>query len=365
MSQDEYYLRFSYCPGIGPQRFLSVIRYFKNIKNAWEGSKEDYIKCGIGDKTYDSFDKFRNVLEKENRLLLSEIEAKNIDFISQVSKTFPKSLLKLVNPPIGIFARGNTKLLNERLLFSVVGSRKSTLYGRQITEKFVADLVDSQMCIVSGLALGIDSVAHEATLKNKGKTIAVLGNGVDIPYPQENIDLYRRIINQNSLIISEYPPGTWPNRGSFPARNRIIASLSMGVLVTEAARSSGSLITAKLANQVGVPVFAIPGPVTSLQSQGTLYLLQKYAKLAINSDEILDYYQLRSDRSDIGKRVLQTNIPDSAKKLLGILSQEPMSINALCKTSNLEVNEVTRLISFLEIKGLVRNDGLGSYVVVI
>ncbi len=361
MSESEYYLRFSYAPGIGPKRFLLLLSYFKTAEKAWKGTATEYKSIGITGKTYEAFDIFRQHFDYSK--IQSALKVKGIKYISQHDEIYPKSLLKLSNPPIGLFAKGEITLLKEELIVAVVGSRKMTSYGNQVSQLFVEELVRAGAVIISGLAMGIDAAAHSAALESNGKTIAVLGNGVNVPYPQENFSLYEKILSSNNLIISEYPPDISPTKGSFPARNRIIAALSRAVLIPEAVKDSGSLITATNAIELGIPIFAVPGQITSQQSQGTSYLIQNGAKLVIEPEDILKSFDLSGKSTSRRKLLLEKlSISQDAKKVLELLLQEPMSVDTLSKKNMMEVTEVSRIITLLELQGYVKDSGNGKFV---
>lgn len=204
------------------------------------------------------------------------------------SPRYPKLLKEISDPPEKLYVRGTGSKINLEKTIAVVGTRHVTEYGRKITIRLVTDLVARGFTIVSGLAYGVDAVAHKAAIDAGGKTIAVLGCGIDIIAPESNTELYWRIIHGNGAVVSEIPPGIRPDRKKFVTRNRIISGLSLGVLVTEGARKSGSLITANYAASQGREVFAVPGPVTSEFSGAASFLLKNGAKLVESVDDIIE-----------------------------------------------------------------------------
>ena len=211
--------------------------------------------------------------------------------ISIESSKYPDSLKQIYDPPKKLYVIGDEKLLNNNSI-AIVGSRDNTEYGKKAAKYFAYNLAKENICIVSGLARGIDSFAHIGTLQAKGKTIAVVGNGLDIVYPKENEKLAQEIIKSGGAIISEYPIGSKPERFHFPARNRIISGLSNGVLVVEAKEKSGSLITADFAIEQGKEVFVVPGNINSLNSVGTNSLIKDGAILVSNYQEILQWLDI-------------------------------------------------------------------------
>ena len=202
-------------------------------------------------------------------------------------KNYPENLKKIDNPPLKLFVRGKIKTIDRKAL-AVVGSRKMSYYGKKVTQKLVADLIKEKITIVSGLARGIDTIAHQTALKMGGRTIAVLAGGLDKIYPPENKDLAEKIIKGHGAVVSEFPLGQSAVAENFPIRNRIISGLSLGTLVIEGAAKSGSLITARYAAEQGREVFAVPGPIDAIGSQAPLFLIKQGAKLVETLEDILE-----------------------------------------------------------------------------
>jgi len=242
----------------------------------------------------------------------------------------------------------------------VVGTRRATVYGRQVTEEIAADLAQSKISVVSGLARGIDSVAHQAALDAGGRSLAVFACGLDIVYPSENAELARKIMQQGALI-SEYPLGTRPRPDNFPRRNRIMSGLSMGVLVVEADVTSGAIITAQFALEQNREVFAIPGSILSPASRGTNHLIQEGAKLVRDYTDILEELNLMTVAHQIE---MQETLPasDTESLLLKHLSAEPTHIDEVCRSSGLPVATVSSTLAMMELKGLVKQMGSMSYI---
>lgn len=228
-------------------------------------------------------------IEKMERLQ-RYLESQLIDVMTIMDDDYPPQLREIAQPPWVLYLRGDRTLLSSSSMLAVVGSRKPTHYGVQSTKLLVTELVQHGYIIVSGLAYGIDATAHSTALKEQGKTIAVLGSGIDVIYPRRNQQLYHEII-ETGLVISEAPTGTAPIAALFPQRNRIISGLSRGCLVIEAAARSGSLITAYHSLDQNREVFAVPGPISSLQSEGTLQLIQQGAKCVIKCQDILEEFE--------------------------------------------------------------------------
>ncbi len=288
--------------------------------------------------------------------MTAEIQKIGID-----SKKYPRLLKQIPDPPKLLYCRGNISLFNN-FCFGVVGTRKLTVYGKEAAQLIVSGLIKVGYTIVSGLAIGIDSVAHEATLKNNGKTIAVLGTGVDDKtiYPQSNLGLARRILKQEGLIISEYKPGSTAHEGSFPQRNRIISGLSKGVLIVEADQKSGSLITARLAGEQGRDVFAIPGSIFSSKSIGPHILIKKGAKMVTTAQDIIEEYESNPTLFENIKPAISTKNAFE-KNILDILDRGFQFIDDIVRESGNDTSKVLAVLSMLEIRGIIKNLGNGKY----
>lgn len=292
MKKDEkrYWLGFSAFEGIGPVRFRLLIKYFGSAQKAYEASERDLRKINLPEKIRESFLKFRKNFNLDSYFV--RLKEKGITTLFYEEENYP-NLLKEIDlaPPvlyIKLAENTNVKEIFSKKAIAVVGSRKMTPYGESVTKKITGELVLRDWCVVSGLARGVDRITHETVTRNKGSTIAVLGSGLDKVYPPEHKWLVEDIVRNKGLIISEYPLGAKVSPGNFPARNRIISGLSLGVVITEAALDSGSLITASFAAEQGRDVFAIPGPINSPLSEGTASLIKKGAKLVTKVEDILE-----------------------------------------------------------------------------
>lgn len=225
---------------------------------------------------------------QEAEKILNQIEKENIKLITIMDKEYPKKLHRIYDKPILLYAKGNTKLLKSLKKISIIGSRNCSEYGKMVTQKLSYMLAKKDYTIVSGMAKGIDSYAHKGTLTAKGNTIAILGSGVNYIYPEENKRLYNKILEQNGLILSEYGIDTKPISEYFPARNRLISGISDKILITEASRKSGTMITANFAIEQGKTVYAVPGNITSTRSEGTNELIKDGAILVNSLEDITD-----------------------------------------------------------------------------
>lgn len=270
--------------------------------------------------------------------------------------SFPSSLREIVDPPKQLFILGNPSLIKEEVKVGVVGSRRVSSYGRSVTLRLARELAEQDIVIVSGLALGIDSIAHRAALEVKGKTIAVLPCGLDRVYPASHTTLAKEILSNDGLLISEYPPGTNPQKYQFIARNRLISGLSDGVLITEAASKSGSLHTANFALDQGKQVFAVPGNITSDLSAGTNNLIRAGATPVTGSNDIFEALNLAVSSSN-------TPVADNAEEalLLNLLQQGVQDSSELLEQSRMDTARFNQTLTMLEISGKIRPLGTGQW----
>lgn len=286
---------------------------------------------------------------------LNIAQKQNIDIITYKDESFPKSLLNIYDPPVFLFVRGNIEEEIDKNAMAVVGSRSPTIYGKTITEQIAKELATRGITIVSGMARGIDSQAHKGALMANGRTIAVLGCGVDIVYPPENHELMHKIA-ENGAVVSEYPIGTKPNASNFPGRNRIISGLSLGVLVTEARKGSGALITVDFATEQGRLVFAVPGQITSKMSKGSNRLIKDGAKLVESVEDVLvELKPLIGLLPEQKEKAEELNLPDDERDLFEFLSNEPIHVDKLSQKTGLSTQQILTILLSLELKGIVKS----------
>jgi len=264
-------------------------------------------------------------------------------------KNYPELLKQIYSPPKTLFCLGKLKA-KEKYPLAVVGTRKISAYGKKITKYLVKELVKRDFTIISGLALGVDTIAHEAALENKGRTIAVLGSGIERIYPFQNKNLARKIILTNNALISEYPANTPPSKWTFPARNRIISGMSLGTLVIEAPEKSGALITARFALDQGREVFAVPGNIFYENSKGCHKLIKMGAKPVTKPEDILDAFDFQINQ---GQKQIFTDFEEE-KIILNNLKKSPCSINELIKKTELEPLKILSLLTMMQINGKVK-----------
>ena len=352
-----FYLAFSAFPAIGPSRFKKLLGEFKTAKNAFEAASPAMAGL-IGEETAEKFETFRKKFSIED--YVKKLKEKGVWFITLLDKEYPQLLKEIKNPPFVLYGKGDKEILrfaqDDNKTIAVVGTRKTTEYGREVTKLLTTELVLNGFTIVSGLALGVDAISHMTALENNGKTIAVLGCGVDCCNPGENQSIYNSIV-EKGLVLSEFPLGMKPTQWTFPARNRIIAGLSQAVLVTEGAEDSGSLITANFALKFGRKVFAVPGPITSSMSKGPYKLIAKGAKLVTSGEDILKELKIPAfAKASAGKQ--KSKIKDATKeelKILKLLENESLHFDEIVRRTKFKSSKLSSLLSLMEIKGMIKS----------
>jgi DNA processing protein len=363
LSLDElaYWVAFSRIIGIGPVSFRLLLTYFSDdVAAAWKASSKELALAGLGQKVIDSFIKQRASCNPQKEL--ERLERLRISVITMKDRDYPTLLKDIPNSPPVLYVAGTLKKEEDQFALGVVGTRKASAYGRQVTEQFAKELAQGHVTVVSGLAHGIDTIAHTATLDAGGRTIAVLACGLDIIYPPENLNLAKRIVESGQgALITEFPLGVKPDARNFPARNRIISGLSLGVLVTEAPKQSGALITANFALEHGRDVFAVPQNIYSAGAGGVNKLIQDGAHLVTNVNDILFSLNLFMIPQQIE---IQEILPENAEEqaLLALLSHDPVHIDEIIRDAGLPTMTVTSTLMMMELKGMVRQVGGMQYV---
>ncbi|MCL2679722.1 MAG: DNA-processing protein DprA [Dehalococcoidia bacterium] len=353
----KYWLGFSMVPGIGPVRFGQLEKTFKTLEAAWQAETSDLRGAGLEDGIVRNIVQTRAKIDLDNEW--AKLDKFGIRLINWHDSTYPARLKQIHDKPAVLFINGKLEPEDE-LCVSVVGARQPTIYGRQVAEEMSYTLASAHITVVSGLARGIDSIAHSAALSAGGRTLAVVGSGLDNIYPSENTSLARRIA-ENGAVISEYPPGTRPRPENFPRRNRILSGLCLGVLVVEAGESSGALITAQLAVEHNREVFAIPGSILSPGSAGTNKLIQDGAKLVRNVSDILEELNITSTTPHQMK--LKAVLPETPAEaaLFKHLGAEPVHVDELCRVSGLPAGDVGATLAMMELKGMVKQIGAMNF----
>ncbi len=351
----QYLLALHSIDGLGPVRLKAVLGYFHDPKLAWESNQKELANLGIPQSVVNRLTESRKIFDPDT--LIESLAKSGIKWITIYDPDYPKLLLQIFDPPTVLYYKGNISPQDQRAI-AVVGTRKITGYGRAVTVEFTKALVLGGYTIVSGLARGVDSQAHQTAVSEQGRTIAVLGGGINRIFPPENISLAEKIADGFGAVISEFPPDCPSLPGNFPARNRIISGLSVATLVTEAASDSGSLITARLALEQGREVFAVPGPITSAMSRGPIELIREGAVIVFEPKDIFE--ELGVGSSAPAKISISDLTPEEGM-ILDCLENETMHIDEICRKLNLSAAKVSANLLKMEIAGLIRNLGSGTY----
>jgi len=345
---------------IGPLRFKKLLKYFGSLKNAWEqGQITDFIAAGIEEKLAQEIILRRPQINLDQEINL--LEKQNIRIITFLDDSYPHLLKEIYDPPYIMYIKGQLKPEDE-FAIAIVGTRRVSPYGQQVTEKLAQDLSQAGLTIISGLARGIDTLAHLAAIKQKKRTIAVVGSSLDYQslFPPANRKLAEQIV-QNGAILSEYPLGSFALKHHFPARNRIISGLSLGTLVIEAPEKSGAIITANHALKQNREVFAVPGSIYNPNSVGPNLLIKAGAKMVMSAQDVLEELNLKNLTQNI---VAQQTIAETPEEeiILKNLSHEPLSVDKIIQLTKLNAAQANATLSLMEMKGLVKNIGGMQYV---
>ncbi len=360
---EEYYMLWlSRVEGIGFKRANLLLEHFGSAEAIWRAKPAEIRDVrGLSDKLVQKLVSSRD--EDTLNDWIIELEEKQIDFYSFRHTRYPGLLLEIYNPPVGIYVKG--ELPDENLdTVAIVGARKCSRYGAEVACRIAKDLARANIVVVSGMARGIDSMAHKGILDGGGKTIAVLGCGVDVCYPAENIALMERII-ENGCIISEYPPGMPAVPKNFPFRNRIISGLSRIVVVVEAGKRSGTLITADLALESGRDVFVVPGNVTSALSEGTNALIKQGCPIVTEGNDILFELGIayQENEKEAFRKKAGASLSPEEEKVYGMIEDgTPVAAETICRKLHMNIQEIQYILSLLELSGLVRKVPQTGYV---
>jgi DNA processing protein len=354
-----HWVGFNLVKGIGAVRFQALLDKFGDAKTAWEAPAEQLREAGLGHKVIENLVRIRSQVDLDQ--VWEKIQERGIQTITLEDPEYPRRLKEIDQPPPVIYMKGALSSQDEWTV-AIVGTRNVTNYGRQVTEELAGSLASNGVTVVSGMARGIDAVAHQAALNAGGRTIAILGSGVDRIYPPEHRRLAERI-QEHGALLSDYAPGTPPEASNFPPRNRIISGLSMAVVVVEAGVTSGALITASFAVDQGREVFAVPGSIKAPQSQGTNRLIQQGARPMLDVQEVLESLNLTRVIEHRAARVI---LPADATEanLYEILGHEPVHVDDIRAQAGLPIDQVSATLALMELKGMVRHVGGMHYVAV-
>jgi DNA processing protein len=354
-----YWVGFNMVKGIGAVRFKTLLDAFGSAEIAWNASSEALLDAGLSQKIIESFQRLHKDVSLET--VWERIQSAGVQVLTWEDEAYPRHLKEIDQPPPVLYMRGSL-LPEDEWAVAIVGTRKVTAYGRQVAEDIATVLAHSGVTIVSGMARGIDSVAHQAALNAGGRTLAVLGSGVDQVYPPENRKLAAQIMEHGALL-SDYALGTQPDGVNFPPRNRIISGLSLATVIVEAGETSGALITASFAAEQGRDVFAVPGNITAPQSLGTNRLIRDGAQPLLSPQDVLEALNLTMVTEHQVARVALPTDPVEAH-LYKLLSQQPMHVDEIRQQAGMPIETVTATLAMMELKGMVRQVGGMNYVAV-
>jgi DNA processing protein len=354
MENLKYWVAFSSLEFIGSAFLNKVWNHFGSIKEAWFASNSDFLKIeGLQIKTIEKFVSSRKEVNPDK--ILDEVLKRNIKILTLEDEKYPQLLKQIYDPPAVLYIKGDLDICNLDRTLAVVGSRKSSNNICDVLTNFISDLRGSDITIVSGMALGIDSCAHKAAITNNLKTIAVLGGGFDFIYPPKNKDLFKKIADNNGAVISEYYPSERPDVWKFPHRNRIISGLSKGTLIAEAGLKSGALITARLCLEQNRELMCIPGLVTNPNTEGTHKLIKEGAGLVTVATDILEHMNWQfSIENNKNKKNYFIDLLDNEQEIYEILKLESKSFDEILNESGFTVDNLMVALTTLEIKGIIK-----------
>ena len=354
-----YWVGFNLVKGIGAVRLQALRDHFGDLTLAWQAPLEALQAAGLSLKLAERVAQIRANVDLEK--YMAKVAAQGIHILTWEDELYPMRLKEIDQPPPVLYVRG-ALTTEDAWAVAVVGTRRVSAYGRQVAEELAAYLANNGVTVISGLARGVDAIAHQSALKAGGRTIAVLGCGVDRIYPPEHSQLAGRIIASGALL-SDYAPGTPPDAANFPPRNRIISGISMATVVVEAGETSGALITAQFAADQGREVFAVPGNILAAQSKGTNRLIAQGAHPMLSERDLLDVLNLRrvNEQREV-RKILPGN--EFEAKLLSVLTHEPLHMDDIRNQTGLPIERVSATLVMMELKGLVRQVGGMNYVAV-
>lgn len=352
-----YWIAFSRVPTVGRVRIGLLEERFGSLKAAWEASGSELGASGLTSGVVSAIEQVRRVVEPEREL--EQVRNANVTVLTWHDSGYPRAFRNIDDPPPILYVKG-TLQPDDEVRVTVVGTRNPTVYGKEVARQLSGELAASGVTIVSGLARGIDGIAHDATLKAGGRTIAVIGSGLDVVYPPEHRSLFDHIV-ESGAVLSEYPLGSKPEARHFPRRNRLLSGLAAGVLVVEAPRDSGARSTVEFALEQNRDVLCVPGSIHSPASELTNWLIQQGAKLVMRVEDVLEELH-------IGGAPRQQALPDFAAdtdeetRLLEALTHEPQHIDELSRTTGIPITQASSTLAVMEIKGFVLQVGRMNYI---
>jgi DNA processing protein len=359
LDDKHYWLGFNLAQHIGSVRLQHLLSYFGSLKAAWHATPDDLRHAGLSEKPLTALLDARKTLDLDAEM--QKVTHAGAHLITLADDTYPKNLRSIADAPPVLYVRG-TLLPTDTMALAIVGTRKASRYGRDAAHRMAGWVATQGVTIVSGMAQGIDAAAHRGALDaHNGRTIAVMGCGIDIVYPKEHDNLAREIA-QNGAIVSEFPLGVPPTGKNFPRRNRIISGLSLGVLIAEAPERSGALITADVALEQGRDVFAIPANIFNQMGTGSNKLIQDGAKLVMRAQDILNELSVSYSEREVEaktKAIVPEN--DIEARILQYLESDPTHVDDLVRLTGLPTSELTATLTIMELKGLAQSVGHMQY----
>lgn len=337
--------------GVSNKAIENLKNHFIDLRKILDLNKNISNYLNINNK---SLKKIPNKIDKyEIYNYIDSLKEKNIDTITILDNNYPEKLKEIYNRPVVLYKKGNL-IERDNLAIAIVGSRKTTAYGRWACEKFAKELTNLGITIISGIALGIDTIAHKTSIENGGRTLGIIGNGLDVIYPKSNKKLYGEIMN-NGAVITEFPLNTLPLSYNFPQRNRIISGLSCGIIIVEAKEKSGSLITAHHGLEQGRDIFSIPGNINSIYSKGTNKLIKDGAIPLLDIDDILnEIYEFKiMKENEKEEDILNTDLSETERAIIKIIKEGPTHCDTIVNRTGIDISTITSMLTILEIKGLI------------
>lgn len=362
MEQRLYWFALSLLTGISPKRLHDLIAALGGAEAVWTADAEALRAVGCDARTSENLMNARSQLDIDGQM--QQVRRMGAHVVTLADDNYPPLLRQIDDPPPALYVRGDIRPEDTRAL-TIIGTRKATSYGRDVTNALVRGLTAAGVTIISGLAFGIDAYAHRAAVAHNGRTLAIMGCGIDRVYPQDHADLARQIARQGA-VVTEFPPGSKAQQHHFPQRNRVMSGMALGVLVVEAPEKSGTFITVNAALEHGREVFAVPGSIFSSASAGTHRLIQEGAKMVTRVEDILeeidDAHQQAQGRALVQAiRQNDTPVDETEAALLSLLQTDALNIDDLVRQTRLSAAQVTSTLTMLELQGYVEADGRGKY----
>ncbi|ABR48887.1 DNA protecting protein DprA [Alkaliphilus metalliredigens QYMF] len=351
LSKKDILIWLSHIGGVDHQVLSFMKNYFGSIEEIWTAESKHIFHCLHNHSIIASrMMKNRNIEFYEKAI--REIERSHIHVITELDTNYPEKLRHIYRPPFVLYQRGKLNMAKPGI--AIVGARKATPYGKWVAQKFAQELAAYHIGVISGLALGVDTASHQGALQKEGYTIAVLGCGLEQCYPASNQMLFNKIIESDGCILSEYAPGTPPLKHHFPMRNRIISALSDGVVIIEAGKRSGAMITVECGIDQGKEIYAVPGNINSGQSYGPNNLIQQGAKPLLEISNIIEdlekIYRLESPQT---AEQLERDLSEKEILVYKVIEENPVSIDAVINRTGIHISELSALLTILEIKGFI------------